>query len=148
MRSLPIVFCALLALPLEGQQLRSLKTVPVPKPAGLDSYVRDERALVALGKALFWDMQTGSDGVTACATCHFHAGADHRIQNQLVDPLQPFPTNLLLEMTYFPFRWLSNPEDRGSTVLRDLSMRVGSMGLYRRKFVGVAAGRGRKRGKS
>ena len=25
---------------------------------------------VALGKALFWDMQVGSDGVQACASCH------------------------------------------------------------------------------
>lgn len=39
--------------------------------------------LQALGKALFWDMQVGGDGVTACATCHYHAGADHRRQNQL-----------------------------------------------------------------
>ena len=38
--------------------------------------------LVALGKAFFWDMQVGSDGVQACASCHFHAGADNRIVNQ------------------------------------------------------------------
>ncbi len=42
-----------------------------------------EVALQALGKALFWDMQVGGDGVTACATCHYHAGADHRSNNQL-----------------------------------------------------------------
>ena len=30
-----------------------------------------------LGKALFWDIQIGSDG-QACASCHFHAGADIR----------------------------------------------------------------------
>ena len=46
----------------------------------------DQNALVVLGKALFWDMQSGSDGRTACATCHFHAGADHRVQNQLSGP--------------------------------------------------------------
>jgi cytochrome c peroxidase len=28
---------------------------------------------IALGKALFWDRQLGSDG-QACASCHFHAG--------------------------------------------------------------------------
>ncbi len=33
--------------------------------------------LVVVGKALFWDVQIGSDGRTACATCHFHAGAYH-----------------------------------------------------------------------
>jgi cytochrome c peroxidase len=37
----------------------------------------------ALGKALFWDMQVGSDGVQSCGTCHFHAGVDHRTKNQL-----------------------------------------------------------------
>ena len=42
-----------------------------------------KKKLVVLGKALFWDMQIGSDGVQACASCHFHAGADHRITNQL-----------------------------------------------------------------
>lgn len=37
----------------------------------------------ALGKALFWDMQVGSDSVQACASCHFHAGVDNRIQGQV-----------------------------------------------------------------
>ena len=36
-----------------------------------------------LGKALFWDMQVGSDGIQACATCHFQAGADVRSKNQV-----------------------------------------------------------------
>ena len=40
-------------------------------------------AAAALGKALFWDMQVGSDGVQSCGTCHFHAGADNRTKNQL-----------------------------------------------------------------
>jgi len=45
---------------------------------------RDQRiALQQLGKALFWDMQVGGDGIQACATCHYHAGADNRIKNQL-----------------------------------------------------------------
>lgn len=45
--------------------------------------VKDQTALIALGKALFWDMQVGSDGVQACATCHFNAGADIRTTNQI-----------------------------------------------------------------
>src|SRR5262249_16431512 len=40
-----------------------------------------QAAAVRLGKALFWDMQTGGDGKIACATCHFHAGADNRLTN-------------------------------------------------------------------
>ena len=61
----------------------SLKTVVVPEPPNLHLYVRNRQAAIQLGKALFWDMQVGSDGVTACASCHFHAGADNRIKNAL-----------------------------------------------------------------
>jgi cytochrome c peroxidase len=62
----------------------SLKTVPVPEPANLSEFVKDRQAAIALGKALFWDMQVGSDGVTACASCHFSSGmADTRSINQL-----------------------------------------------------------------
>jgi cytochrome c peroxidase len=61
----------------------SLKSIPVPKPPDLARYVRDEQALGLLGKALFWDMQVSSDNRVACASCHFHAGADHRPQNRV-----------------------------------------------------------------
>ena len=63
--------------------IASLKGIAVPQPAGLERYVADRQLLVVLGKALFWDVQVGSDGHTACASCHFHAGADHRITNQI-----------------------------------------------------------------
>jgi len=79
----------------------SLKEVPVPVPKAVvrakipgsevnlkfqpltAQIVKDEAALVRLGKALFWDMQVGSDGIQACATCHFNAGGDIRSKNQL-----------------------------------------------------------------
>ncbi|MGA0869258.1 MAG: cytochrome c peroxidase, partial [Planctomycetota bacterium] len=48
----------------------------------MDDYVVDENAAILLGKALFWDQQVGSDGM-ACASCHFHAGADNRVAHQL-----------------------------------------------------------------
>ena len=35
-----------------------------------------------LGKAMFWDEEAGSDG-NSCASCHFHAGADTRLRNQI-----------------------------------------------------------------
>jgi cytochrome c peroxidase len=38
--------------------------------------------LIVLGKALFWDIQVGSDG-NACASCHFSAGTDSRVTNSL-----------------------------------------------------------------
>jgi cytochrome c peroxidase len=62
--------------------LGSLKSVSVQSP-DLSAYVQYNAALLQLGKALFWDMQTGSDGTTACATCHFQAGADVRTKNTL-----------------------------------------------------------------
>lgn len=71
---------------------RSLKCNPPPEPYVLDEngiknsiypdIVKNKAALVALGKMLFWDSQVGSDGI-ACASCHFHAGADNRIKNQI-----------------------------------------------------------------
>ncbi|MEI7535557.1 MAG: cytochrome c peroxidase [Comamonadaceae bacterium] len=62
--------------------MRSLKMVGVPPVPGLASFVRNTQAAIVLGKALFWDVQAGSDG-NACASCHFHAGADNRMKNQL-----------------------------------------------------------------
>ena len=55
--------------------------VATPGP-DLSGIVKDPNLLIVLGKALFWDQQVGGDGITACATCHFHAGADHRLSNQ------------------------------------------------------------------
>ena len=48
----------------------------------VSAYVADAESALVLGKALFFDEQVGSDGA-ACASCHFSAGADSRIQNQL-----------------------------------------------------------------
>ncbi len=44
--------------------------------------VANKDAAIALGKALFWDQAVGSDHM-ACASCHFHAGADNRTKNQV-----------------------------------------------------------------
>jgi cytochrome c peroxidase len=63
--------------------LAPLSSVPVPEVPGLSDYVADKAAAIALGKTLFWDMQAGSDGMTACASCHFNAGADSRFINQV-----------------------------------------------------------------
>lgn len=131
----------LFACCVQAQQLRSLKAVEVPEPPGLSLYVRDQAALIALGKALFWDMQAGSDGRTACATCHFHAGADHRPQNQLSDPINPFPANYPLQLLIFPLRQLADPTNRNSEVLFDSQIRVGSAGVFRRIFKDIVPGR-------
>jgi cytochrome c peroxidase len=52
-------------------------------PSNENDYVRDRNVAMVLGKAFFWDMQVGSDGVQACASCHFHAGVDNRTKGQL-----------------------------------------------------------------
>jgi cytochrome c peroxidase len=49
----------------------------------MEGILADKTAAIALGKALFWDMQAGSDDVQACASCHFNAGADSRAINQI-----------------------------------------------------------------
>lgn len=54
-----------------------------PLPPELSQFIRDPQRATALGKALFWDMSVGSDGKTACASCHYHAGADARQRNQI-----------------------------------------------------------------
>src|SRR5439155_5179875 len=52
-------------------------------PARTGGDIINNAAAIRLGKALFWDMQAGGDGQIACATCHFHAGADNRTLNTL-----------------------------------------------------------------
>src|SRR5712691_5089171 len=64
------------------------KTSPGPGPPTLAGSFGTAQPPIPSGKALFWDMQVGSDGVTACASCHFHAGADSRSKNQLSPGLQ------------------------------------------------------------
>ena len=89
----------------------------------LVSFVQDRAATIALGKALFWDMRVGSDAKTACASCHFHAGADPRSKNQL--SRGPNGTsfafggpNYQLQAGDFPFHQFSDPNNRDSAVIR------------------------------
>ena len=63
-------------------KLTALKLVEIPPVAGLEQFVRDRNMAIVLGKAFFWDAMVGSDG-NACASCHFAAGADNRLKNQL-----------------------------------------------------------------
>ena len=84
------------------------------------------RAAEALGKALFWDMQVGSDTVQSCGTCHFSAGVDDRTKNQLnpnhlgndfdlevfanrtAPPLNPQDNNQDVVASDFPFHKLND----------------------------------------
>jgi len=70
-----------IVLPL--RPLAPLSSVPVPPVFGMEGSIADKTAAAQLGKALFWDMQAGSDDIQACATCHFNAGADSRSINSV-----------------------------------------------------------------
>jgi len=125
----------------------SLKRIAVPEPTDLGSYVRDRTAAIVLGKALFWDMQVGSDGVVACATCHFRAGADPRSINQLNPGGQDNPRQIVdlginrqLRPADFPLRRLADPANRHSAVMRDIDDVVASAGVKLSRFVGVRPG--------
>jgi len=70
-----------------GYQPLLLSPGRVPLPTNLAEFLNPANpqarlAAAQLGKALFWDQAIGSDGL-ACASCHFHAGADNRVRNQL-----------------------------------------------------------------
>jgi cytochrome c peroxidase len=110
-----------------------LRTVEVPGPPNLDEFIRDPFMALALGKALFWDMQVGSDGIQACASCHFRAGADPRSKNQVhpgfgTDFLGP---NVQLAVIDFPLTRLAVPEVRGELdSAADTSDVVSSQGIH------------------
>ncbi len=111
-----------------GPRPPKLTGVPIPPVPGLldgnNPIVVNKAKAIELGKALFWDINVGSDGM-ACASCHFHAGADRRVKNQLnpgeknTDPSgQTFETmlsntaggpNYQLTSSDFPFFKLADP---------------------------------------
>ncbi|HEY3595754.1 MAG TPA: cytochrome c peroxidase, partial [Polyangiaceae bacterium] len=127
----------------------SLSTVPVPQVAGIDQFIQDSAVVVALGKALFWDAAVGSDGL-ACASCHFHAGADNRTRNQVNPGIlrqdgassgQTFGAtasgspkagpNYALRAGDFPFHQFVDPDNRQSAVrftTDDVSSSQGTFG--------------------
>jgi cytochrome c peroxidase len=119
-----------------------LRAVAVPTPPNLDDFVRDPAMARALGKALFWDMQVGSDGVQACASCHFRAGADPRSKNQVSPGLKRLPDadlaystgagpNRQLEASDFPLTRLAIPGIRGALdPATDSNDAVSSQGIH------------------
>ncbi len=126
----------------------SLKGAPVPEVPGLldgpDPIIVDKEKAIILGKALFWDINVGSDGV-ACATCHFHAGADRRTKNQIAPigrdsdlPKEfslskdgaPLGPNSTLTKNDFPFYDLDNPKDINSNVIYNSDDVVSSAGTF------------------
>jgi cytochrome c peroxidase len=149
-----------IVLPL--RPMAALSSVPVPPVFGIEGILADKTAAIALGKALFWDMQAGSDDVQACASCHFNAGADSRPANTL-NPGQAGgdnkfdlgpqvagvtgPNHFLNPGTPgagfggyhdgdFPFHKLSNPDNRVN-IVADLNDVSGSQGVFAARMGGI-----------
>ena len=140
------------ALQLDGVAA-PLKGIAVPDVPGLldgsRPIVLNHARAIQLGKSLFWDMAVGSDGV-ACASCHFHAGADRRTRNQL-DPgsrrqarveLKYQSTasggvagpNYLLKSRDFPFRQFADTSDKHSRLIFSSNDVVSSSGVFSAQF--------------
>lgn len=133
--------------------------------------VKDEDWARVLGKALFWDEKLGSDGM-ACASCHFSAGADPRINNQLspgllqvtldadgnqiaatdgtfgnADGLMPsgYPAgpNGTVRPEDFPFHQLVDENDRNSAIKTTTNDRMASAGSFDAAFKKVGRNKDR-----
>jgi len=138
----------------------TLKHTVIPEDPKLANFIKDKAAAIVLGKALFWDMQVGSDGIQACASCHFRAGADPRSKNQLSPggvnsntgaiklAGQVVGPNVQLTADMFPLTSFSDRTNRLSTVLRETSAVVSSQGVHARTFKEAERGDSADEGKS
>lgn len=127
----------------------SLQHLQPPEVPGLldgnSPIVVNKNAAIALGKALFWDTNVGSDGM-ACGSCHFHAGADRRTKNQLspggkstttenqIFSLSPHNTemgpNHTLTQSDFPFHKKQDPFNINSATIYDTDDVSSSSGTF------------------
>jgi cytochrome c peroxidase len=98
-----------------------------PIPQAMRSDIKNLVATIALGKALFWDIQAGSDGITACASCHFSSGADTRRFNTI----NPGPDEIFASDGVNGIGQLYQP------VFIKNDDRVGSAGVPNLQFVGI-----------
>ncbi|MGI9265027.1 MAG: cytochrome c peroxidase, partial [Gammaproteobacteria bacterium] len=107
--------------------------------------IKDRDAAIALGKAFFWDVQAGSNGDVACATCHYHAGADNRILNT-VNP--GFNGNFdavanageILDADDFPFHRFADQLTGDGGLEQSFDDVAGSQGVLKKDFVNVNPG--------
>jgi cytochrome c peroxidase len=137
----------------DGPMPISLKYLSVPEVPGLlngpDPIVVNKSAAIALGKALFWDTNVGSDGM-ACGSCHFHAGADRRVKNQVSPGGQSSSANTqqfsfsavnallgpnhTLSLADFPLHQRQDPLQEFSPIIYDSDNVVGSSGTFAGEF--------------
>ena len=102
-------------------------------PINENDFFLDREMAEVLGKALFWDMQVGSDSVQACGSCHFHAGVDNRTRNQL-NPntkggdgtLEIAGPNEDVVALDFPFHMIVDPMFPGEPKLNPFNVKIDS----------------------
>jgi cytochrome c peroxidase len=140
------------AVPVDAQEVEGISSLRGKSPnlPNLNGIVANRTNLRILGKALFWDISVGSDGV-ACATCHFHGGADIRTVNQFnpggtagdgslqFDTVSDAPdhdVNQQATPDQFPF-FIPDPNDPRDPdgVIRDGDDRFSSAGTYSGSFI-------------
>ena len=142
---------------IDAGDLAPLSASDLPEIPGIDEFIMDPDLAVVLGKAFFWEMNAGDNG-QACASCHFHAGTDRRIQNTLhpggkdeaslegdaaehplfvFDPVRSGNAggpNTILNEHDFPFHDKADPADRDSPAVFDTDDVVGSQGVLNAEF--------------
>ena len=102
--------------------LAPLSSVPVPAPSDLTPYIADQGAVVKLGKALFWDMQVGSDGVAGVRDAATSRPAPTAARRTQINPdsapaaaatsRRPATNATSSSADDFPFHKLADPNDR------------------------------------
>ncbi len=144
----------------------SLDNIGIPQVNNLGDFINPgpgpKSLAVVLGKAFFWDMQTGSDG-QACASCHFDAGIDGRTKNQINPGLRTvtpdvtfgnsavtgsvgwpqFSPNYDLTRGDFPFHQLADPQKEDynhRVIVHDTNDIVSSQGVFSANFTGIVPG--------
>lgn len=142
-----------------GDPPPTLRGVKIPKTPGLvggsKAIVVNQKYARILGKSLFWDESLGSDGM-ACASCHFHAGADFRADNQLSPgflhagsstrtTFEPTASgaaggpNHELRLNDFPFYQHQDPDDKTSPITFLTDDVLGSAGSFKGQFQAFTA---------
>ncbi len=111
-------------------QTAGVTTPVVAVPTVTGSTITNRDAAIRLGKALFWDTQTGSDGQMACASCHFHAGADNRTRNTI----HPGDTTFAGAGATAPGQTITFVSFNATTV----NDRVGSSGVLSKSFGSIS----------
>ncbi len=126
--------------------LGSLKSVATPKVNNLEAFLKTDAygnitpqakaAVIALGKALFWDQAAGSDG-QACASCHFNAGADSRTKNQLNPGFRSIPSDTNFDAGFSANYQLTPADFPFHTTRPNTNDVVSSQGVFNSSFVDI-----------